>query len=259
MYTAFRKTRILTTSPQKKNGLFLLFFTRKEGIIILGFDRNGTRSPVTVGIIGCDGGIGVTHLGIALCSYCASKRRGRTAFIELHERTEIAQLCPKQDLSAVMAQSAAISLAADKPGTPLSAAHVRQYPHFRLHGVDYYPRTSGSALPSLLNQGYDYLILDLGSRTEADISEFLRCDKKLVLGSPALWKLWSYESFFQSIGNSINLGEGLCYLVQTGNLKNLTRIAKLHHIEFSNVPFIKNPFRIEKELFLFFETLLTGT
>lgn len=141
---------------------------------------------------------------------------------------------------------------------PPSAAHIRSYPHFRLHGIDYYPKMTGSALPALLNQGYDYLILDLGSQKEADISEFLRCHRKLVLGSPALWKLWKYEEFFQSLGSSVNLGEGFCYLVQTGNTKNLTHTAKLHHVALSSIPFIKNPFRIEKELFLFFDTLLTG-
>lgn len=131
-----------------------------------------------------------------------------------------------------------------------------QYPHFKFRGVDYYPKTSGNALPSLLNQGYDYLILDLGAIAEADISEFLRCDKKLVIGSTAPWKLWKYEEFFQKFENCINLREGFCYLVETGTEKEVQRISKLHQVAMQIIPFIRDPFRIEKEQFLFFGILL---
>lgn len=134
---------------------------------------------------------------------------------------------------------------------------MRQEPFcFSLHGVDYYPHVSCNELPSLLNHGYDYLILDLGSSTETDLSEFLRCDRKFLLGSLSLWKTWEYESFYEHLSHLTNLGEGYHYLVQTGTTQNISHFSKEHHIKMFEVPFIKNPFRIEKELFLFFEELL---
>lgn len=79
--------------------------------------------------------------------------------------------------------------------------------HFRLHGVDYYPNLAPDAVPRLLNMGYDYLILDLGSLNESAAAEFLRCDRKIVLGSLALWKAWSYEEFSNNLTALQTLGK----------------------------------------------------
>ena len=182
---------------------------------------------MTLGILGCDAGVGATHLAISLCTYCASKKRRSVAYAELHARSEIAQLVPE-------------------------AALLGEHSSFRLHGVDYYPHMSGSGIPALLNRGYDYLILDTGSLDEADVSELLRCDRKLVLGNLAPWKRWRYEAFFLHF-HSINLGEGFDFLVQMGMKENVTHFSKAHHIAMSQIPFIQNPFRIEKELFPFLE------
>lgn len=129
--------------------------------------------------------------------------------------------------------------------------------HFRLHGVDYYPNLAPDAVPRLLNMGYDYLILDLGSLNESAAAEFLRCDRKIVLGSLALWKTWSYEEFFKQFNNFTNLGEGYHYLVQVGTFQNHSVFSRQHSISMQEVPFIKNPFHIEKEHFLFFDILLS--
>ena len=200
---------------------------RKGADNIFWFDRNGTGRPMTLGILGCDAGVGTTHLAISLCTYCASKKRKTVAYVELHARNEIAQLAPEP------------ALLVDNSS-------------FRLHGVDYYPRMSGSGIPALLNQGYDYLILDAGSLDEADVSEFLRCDRKLVLGNLAPWKCWKYEAFFLHF-HSINLGEGFDFLVQMGMKESVTHLSKAHHISITRVPFIQDAFRIEKELFPFLE------
>lgn len=127
--------------------------------------------------------------------------------------------------------------------------------HFRLHGADYYPAVSEKDMPALLNLGYDYLILDMGTQDEGAFSEFLRCDRKLILGSLAPWKVWKYEAFFQKIGNNINLREGFDYLVQTGSKQEILLFSKAYRIKMQCVPFIKNPFSIEKELFPFLGTL----
>lgn len=175
----------------------------------------------------------MTHLAITLCNYCASKQKKSCAYLELHTRNEISQLVSLQTLAA-------------------SKAALK---HFRLHNVDYYPAVSEKDVPALLNLGYDYLVLDIGAQDEGAFSEFLRCDRKLVLGSLAPWKVWKYEAFFQKNGNHINLGEGFDYLVQTGTTQEILRFSKTHHIHMQLVPFIKNPFSIEKELFPFLGTL----
>ncbi len=182
--------------------------------------------------------MGVTHFTLALCSYCTSRLRKRTAYLELHPRNEISQLNGGNSLPS-----------------PDGSDTMR--PCFTLHGTDYYSCVNGREIPSLLNSGYDYLILDMGCLNEADCSEFLRCDCKFVLGSLAPWKLQYYRKFFLHFNHTVNLGEGFCYLVQTGNQGDISGFSKEHHISMQSVPFINNPFRIKKELFLFFDELLT--
>lgn len=131
--------------------------------------------------------------------------------------------------------------------------------HFRMSksGVDYYPAVTVDEVPALLNQGYDCLIFDVGTLEDGMFSEFLRCDRKLILGSLAPWKSWKYEAFFQKLTDTMNVGEGFDYLVQTGSTKELASFSKTHHIKMQVVPFIKDPFHIEKELFPFLGALST--
>lgn len=198
--------------------------------------------------------MGTTQLAVALSSYCVSKQQKRAAYLELHERNEIARVLPDADFSAVLRRHAkARCQALSHSGT------AKQEPlFFSLRGVDYYPHVSYRDVPLLLNRDYDYLILDLGSFKEAELSEFLRCDIKFILGSLAPWKAWKYEKSLEQLNYSVNLGEGCNYLVQMGTSYDISRFSKANGIAMREVPFIKNPFRIEKELFLFFEELLAS-
>lgn len=252
MSTAFRTIPIPTAYPRKKNGLFHLFSQRKEETYIFHFDRYETKAHSTIGFLACDSGVGVTQLAIALCSYCVSKKQKRAAYLELHERNEIARVLPDADFSAILNRHAkARAKASSLPGTTMQEPLF-----FSLRGVDYYPHVSYRDVPLLLNRDYDYLIMDLGCMEEADLSEFLRCDIKFILGSLAPWKIWKYEKFLKRLNHSVNLGEGCNYLVQMGTSHDISRFSKANHIAVREVPFIKDPFRIEKQLFLFFEDLL---
>lgn len=124
------------------------------------------------------------------------------------------------------------------------------------HGVYYYPNIREETIPTLLNRGYDYLILDLGSIQEACTTELLRCDSKLVLGSLAPWKTENFKQFFLNFEQAQNLREGFLYLVQMGNVKTIREFSRLYHITMQNIPFIKNPFRIEKEQFTFLQDII---
>lgn len=192
---------------------------------------------MTIGVTGCSSGIGVTHLSIAICSFCASKLGKKTAFIEFHGRNELSQLFPESD--------------------PESDTDRPQY--FHLRGIDYYPNVNSSHIPSLLNMGYHYLIFDMGSFMEADFQELLRCDRKLILGSSAPWKRRTWEALFSYINDRVSSGDGFYYLVQAGSAKSILSFSKSFQVSKRSVlqiPFIKNPFCIEKELFLFFQELL---
>lgn len=202
---------------------------------------------MTIGIAGCDSGVGVTHLALALGSYCCSKQRRKVAYIELHTKNEISRLLSEEQLCCLLRRQ-----------TAGAASFAADLPCFCLDGVDYYPQASGNTVPILLNRGYDCLILDSGRLEEAGLPEFLRCDRKLVIGSLAVWKAWKYEAFLQKLRAFTDLGEGFSYLVQAGNKKSISDFSRSHQISMCQVPFINNPFRIEKDLFLFLEELLAA-
>lgn len=228
-------------SLRKKNGSFLQFYIRKEETSIFHFDKSRTSSRITIGVTGCCSGIGVTHISIALCSFCASKLGKKTAFLEFHGRDEISQFFRDESPAAS------------------DSADGRQ-PCFHASGVDYYSNLSSHDIPILLNKGYQYLIFDMGSFPEADFQEFLRCDRKLILGSLAPWKTRTWQNFFQYKNKSVNSGEGFYYLLQMGNSKDFLSFSKTYQISRQSmlqIPFIKNPFCIGKELFVFFEELLS--
>lgn len=132
---------------------------------------------MTIGVTGCCSGIGVTHLSIALCSFCASKLGKKTAFLEFHGRNEISQLFPQAHPA-------------------VSDSEAAEQKCFHLNGIDYYSNVSSSDIPALLNMGYHYLIFDMGGFGEMDFQEFLRCDRKLILGSLAPWKSKTCQDFF---------------------------------------------------------------
>ena len=90
---------------------------------------------------------------------------------------------------------------------------------FDIHGVDYYPDITPDELPELYNQGYHILLLDFGSFNECCINEFLRCDRKLVIGSLAPWNIRQYRELLESISHYTNLGEGFYCLTRTESPK----------------------------------------
>lgn len=197
-----------------------------------------TKSRLTVGIIGCEPGAGATHLAVALANLCGSKLKKKTALLELHKRNEFSRLINEE-------------------GLPCKQISTADSASFHIHDVDYYGNVLPENLPSLLNQGYHYLILDMGSVHEADLTEFLRCDKKLVIGSLAPWKADNYRIFIQTIYHNFNLGEGFCYLTRTSSPKKLRDFSDTYHLLVHHVPSIENPFYIKKELFSILQELLS--
>ena len=59
------------------------------------------------------------------------------------------------------------------------------------------------------------------------------------------------RNFFKQFDSFTNLGEGYHYLVQMGTFQNHSVFSRQHSISMQEVPFIKDPFRIEGSTFYF--------
>ena len=218
-------------------GLSYRSLNERRLILIFGIERNGTKSHFIIGITGCYAGAGATHLAIALANLCGSKYKAATAYLEFHKRDEIRLLMTDATL-------------------PYAQKENRCRTYFRIHDVDYYPATGRDEFPALLNLGYRYLVLDFGSLSEADLTEFLRCDKKIIIGSVAPWKMDNFRNCQKLLNQKISSGEGCIYLMRTGKPHTFHSISGRSPIVLRKVPLIQNPFRIEKELFPVLQELL---
>ena len=196
--TAFRTTLTYTAFLPIKNSFFPKSSNGKEVSDIFSFDKNGHSSHLTIGILGCGRGAGVTHLALALCSYCSSKRGKSCAYLELHARREIAHLSSHGNSSYGKKELS-------------NGEHLRR-PLLRLSQTDYYPAVTADEIPLLLNQGYDYLILDAGALEEGLFPEFLRCDRKFVWALLPRGSLGNTNHSFKNLRIIFILGKVLIIL-----------------------------------------------
>lgn len=192
-----------------------------------------------IGLCSCESGCGTTHLSISLANYISSKYGYRTACLELHPSDAFTQLKTYTD-------------------TPYLPGDVKEKRFFSIYGVDFYPLLGKQDIPALMNAGYDYLILDFGIASAAIFDEFLRCDKKLVLGSLSPWRQAHFYDFCQKQLKK-EQKEYFLFLVLHGEMHDILTFSKKCAIstkQFFSIPFIKNPFHITKEQFSFLEKLL---
>lgn len=203
------------------------------------FHQKKAKEHLIIGIAGTAAGLGVTHLCIALANYTASKQRKKTACLELADTKSFEQL-------------GLCHLVHNKDRKDAANRY------FKIHDVDYYPNVQKDDLPLLINSGYEILILDFGTLNSAYLDELFRCDRKFLLCSNAPWRKSELSSCLSSF-HVIDKMEFLLYLINYGNKLDLARLAldcSIPYEQLRSVPFLQNPFHIEKEYFSFFEKLL---
>lgn len=198
---------------------------------MLFFHSKVQKEHLIIGIAGTAQGLGVTHLCIALANYMASKRRKRTACLELSTSASFEQLMPDE-----------------------ASAHR----YFSIHDVDYYPNVQKDDIPQLVNSGYEILILDFGPLCPDCLDELFRCDRKFLLCSSAPWRKSELSACISSYPQ-IKKMEFLLFMINYGNKLDMAKMTldfSIPYGQLRTVPFLSNPFHIEKEWFPFFEKLL---
>lgn len=203
------------------------------------FHPQNKKKHFILGIASVTPGLGSTHLCIALANYLASKKGCKTACLELNQSSSFKQL--KINCKPAVLQKS-------------NSAHES----FRIYDVDYYPNISKSDIPSLSNLGYDILILDFGFPEDAYLDEFYRCNKKLLISSAACWKRHELPAFLEAHPQIKKL-ESLSFMIPFATISDMLKIGKILDLPYNKlhtIPFLLNPFHIEKEQFSFFEKLI---
>ncbi|MGN0341975.1 MAG: hypothetical protein ACI4DO_04200 [Roseburia sp.] len=180
----------------------------------------------SIGILGVQSGVGVTHLGVAMMEYSLRYRRSRTAYVELSGNHEIEQL---QEVAG------------------------RKF-HYAGR-ASFFPNQSGNSPGEWMQTECDTYIVDAGSDFYRSKNEFMRCDRKLVLMSLSPWKNQEVEQFMTYIYKGEKWGNSVTLFAHLGNKKDKKDFQKKYKIPIFCCPYIEDPFHLKKTDVNFLRTL----
>jgi hypothetical protein len=194
------------------------------------------RGKLAVGIIGTHKGAGVTHLGILLAAYLSEWAGYRTAYLECY---------PKKDMQYLKSY-----LYDDGNTKDLPECNT-----FKIKHVTFYCNVKEQEMAEIIGEKYDCVILDLGTDFLKSKNEFLRCDRRFVVGSLAMWKRYELDKFIQNTEH-IKYSDEWIYMIPFSQKRDVIRAEKEFQRNIYGVPFEPDPFLLSSESVQLFQTLL---
>lgn len=165
-----------------------------------------TRS---IGIFGVQQGVGVTTLSIAMTRYCSRRLKNRTALVELSGNHELEELqCQR-----------------------CSGRHHAVREH-------YFANARCEDMAEIAGCGCEYQVLDLGSEFYRIRSEFLRCDRKVIVVSLVPWKRKELDYFMSAIYREERMGDGVTFLAQFGKKEDKKDFQKTYGVPVFTLPYL---------------------
>lgn len=206
---------------------------RKEPFLVKRIEKiKKTKTRVVIGLIGTHRGVGVTHVGIMLSQYISEELSGKTAFLECNKNNDFRY----------------IQMAYEDIKEP----NLKKM--FMIYNVTYYMNVRVHELTELLNQDFEYIVLDLGSDFQVNKEEFLRSDIKFVIGSLIEWKRDRFMEFLES-NQKLHRGEQWKYLVVFGLAKEIRQLKKRWNYNINSIPFEADPFILSKNSIKLFQKI----
>lgn len=173
----------------------------------------------------------MTHFAVMLANYLASKERRKVALAEINGHGDFAEI-----------QKAGGESGEDQD-------------EFQIFDVDYYKNVSSEKLTEIINNHYQYLIIDFGSWDQADLTEFLRCSKKILIGGLCEWKRRTYFSTLEKTREVRKRGKWK-YLTLFGESGDRKQAGNHFGIKIKNIPLEPDAFLIQGKNFKFFQELV---
>ncbi|MFU0825965.1 MAG: SAM-dependent methyltransferase [Lachnoclostridium sp.] len=203
-------------------------------ILMKKLDRDKIRGKLVIGLLGTNCGAGVTHFGLMMAHYFSEYQGQKTAFIECGYHNEL------EYLQRALFQTEENSYNGD---------------FFRLGRITFYKNLNLQKIPEVVGGSYDCVILDLGTDMAKHKGEFLRCDKKVVVCSLAIWKQHELENF---INNSMHIQDSNQWIYVSPFTTTRIRkeaVKKLGRTIYG-IPYEPDPFFLSEEMILFFQKIL---
>jgi hypothetical protein len=192
----------------------------REPILMKKLNKEKAQGKLIIGLIGTHTGAGVTHLGILLAVYLSECLGYKTAFIECGRKNDMKFL-------------------QEHFYHPGEEQYTQDF--FALNRVTVYQNRSLAGLPEIIGDEYDCVILDLGTDLAKHKSEFLRCDKKIVIGSLAVWKTHELEKFINTTAHIKNCEQWI-YAIPFTTKKAVREAEKKFKRIIYDIPYEPDPF-----------------
>jgi serine/threonine-protein kinase len=180
-------------------------------------EENSISKTISIGIIGVVNGVGVTHFAIMLANYLAKKNK--VAIIELNGSKHFEQI-----------------------GLSTNGEKALESDSFNYRKVDYYYHIPYNQFIFNHRDDYDCIILDCGSyECNCDLDEFVRSDKRLVMGHGIDWKINEIVKFSEKT-KDYDPNEKWRYVIPFLKKTHLKEIKKHVKNKMYTVSFNSNPF-----------------
>lgn len=163
-----------------------------------------------------------------IANHLANGRKRKVAILELNRNTSFSKLIHFDMLSG------AYDVASEDSHTGSSSC-------FDLIGVDFYRNISESDISKIMTEKYDYIILDVSGNHFLGRKEFLRSDKKIIVGSLSRWRAHEYYNYFEKAYAGAKK-EDCIFLTLAGDRKLLRKIRNNYGAVIRQIPFEEDPF-----------------
>lgn len=184
----------------------------------------------SIGVVGSDRGVGVTHTAIAMAMYCRHVIGVKTALYEWNETdafSDIESICKTKKLDNKS---------------------------YRLHDIDIYKDGSLGDYLNVAQMDYEYIIIDFGKLSEDNRAHISRCQRCEYVVSLSEWKIdKSMELLLMPCERSIDRQD---YLTVFGSEENAKKIKRRFRKDIIRVPYSADAFILSSDMYNVLKSIL---
>ncbi|CUH91717.1 hypothetical protein [Herbinix luporum] len=237
----FRRSDILIKRPLLQSKPMVKKYIHKKPIL----KKNRLKKPIllnklqinksyeairTIGLLGVNRGVGVTYTGMLLAYYYATEKGFKTAYLECNNHMDFQRLQEAYEWSREDEKS------------------------FSLDNITYFKQVTKKQLVDILSEDYECYILDFGTDFISSKEEFIRCDKKVIIGDNGVWNLSKMLAFLKSLDN-IKGSKSWIYMIPFADRRVLMGMKDETDRFFFKIPFESDFTNLSKESFTLFHKL----
>jgi hypothetical protein len=182
----------------------------------------------TLGILGAGRSCGVTHLSVWMSNWLTDVCHEKTAVLEWNGHGDFIKM---------------IHFCLGEQGDTGCG---------EILGVNYYPASGAEELAFCMSHSYRRILIDYGEYTKERLEEWIRCDRRILLGSLSEWQSEQFLELFQMLDK---MRQRWSTLVVFGSEETRRSVEKEMRRTILRVPYSVDAYMVTRTDMAFFEKL----